>query len=95
MQLHELKTDPELFDDAYYGERTFEVRFNDRNFQTRDILWLRRTQYTGEQMRSGSPLIYCGRSITAIVISVSSGGYGLKEGWCILGIKIINKTDAY
>ena len=96
MKLHELKTDPELFDDVWCGEKTFEIRFNDRDFKTGDILWLRRTQHSGELMKREVcplPLMYCSRSIVAQITYILPGGYGLKDGWCILGIRVIENRN--
>ena len=52
---HELKTDPDVFDEVARGEKTFEIRYNDRNFQIGDRLTLRRTDFTGEEMKAGKP----------------------------------------
>lgn len=40
MQYHKLKTWPEFFDAVKSGEKTFEVRKNDRHFQVGDWLCL-------------------------------------------------------
>jgi hypothetical protein len=89
MKIHELKTDPELFDDVWLGKKKFEIRFNDRDFNVGDTLWLRKTQFTGEQMRVESfPLDYTGASILAEIGYILTG-YGLQEGWCILGINVL------
>ncbi len=96
MKLHELKSDPGQFDAVWDGKKPFEIRRNDRNFQVGDLLWLRRTRFTGEQMKQmpdNCLLEYSGRSIVALIKYILPGGYGLRAGWCILGIAGITKEE--
>jgi len=90
MKLHELKTDSILFDDVWAGNKTFEIRYNDRNFQVGDFLWLRKTMYSGKEMKQGRDLIYMNSEITAKITYILTG-YGLKNNWCILGIDVIER----
>lgn len=84
---HELKTDPLPFDKVWTGSKNFEIRKNDRNYQLGDGLQLRETQFSGEEMADGSPLVYTGRQITCLVSYILHGPvYGLEEGWCIMSI---------
>lgn len=87
MALHELKTDPEPFDAVADGRKTHEVRRNDRNYEVGDELILRRTEYTGVQMRLlGKPLVYSDvPSIRRRVTHIQSG-YGLNDHWVILSL---------
>lgn len=84
-KVHELKTDPEPFDAVWEGEKTFELRKNDRDFQVNDELFLRETVSTGKEMAEGAPLLFTGRSIIAEVSHILVG-YGLQDGWCILSL---------
>ena len=84
---HELKTDPEVFDAVKSGEKTFEIRLNDRNFKVGDVLFLRRTRHTGEEMRVGMPLEYTDDELRKTVRYILHGPiYGLADGWVIMSI---------
>jgi hypothetical protein len=83
---HELKTDPEPFMDVWKCVKTFEVRKNDRNFQVGDTLVLKQTVHSAHDMATKDlPLQYTGRQFVCSVVYILSG-YGLQEGYVILGI---------
>lgn len=84
---HELKTDPEVWDAVASGAKTHEIRFNDRAFAVGDGLVLRKTRYTGAEMRAGKPLEYIGTPLTRVVSHVLTG-YGLTDGWVILSFAL-------
>jgi hypothetical protein len=82
---HELKTDPEVFQATYEGKKPFEIRFDDRGFVVGDVLALKETQFSGEEMKAGKPLLYTGREFYFDVSYVLHGPcYGLKDGWVIM-----------
>jgi len=85
----DLKTDPELFEETFTGRKTFEIRINDRNYQIGDILVLHETMHSGEEMVRGKPLVYTGRVCDVKVTNILNGGYGLSEGWVVMST---NKT---
>lgn len=91
VKTHELKTDPEVFYAVASGQKTFELRYDDRNFQYGDILVLRRTKYSSEQMREGGlPLEYTGEECRVRVGYVLCGPvYGLMDGWVIMSIEVV------
>lgn len=86
MKIHELKTDPEPFAASLRGDKPYEIRRNDRNFSKGDMLILRETLHGGVEMAEGAPLEYTGRVLSRWVTEVRSG-YGLKDGWVILGVR--------
>lgn len=71
LMIHELKIIPEYYNDIISGRKTFEVRFNDRNYQVGDVLVLREYE-NGE---------YTGRAIERKVIYIldETSGYVLKD----------------
>jgi len=97
---HTLKTDPEVFDAVRDGLKTFEIRFNDRDFKVGEVLILLKTLHTGEEMQSakvadivypGKPLVYTGDRIYAKISYILKGPiYGLQEGWVILNLSDIS-----
>ena len=90
--IHELKCDPAPFAEVALGRKTFELRKGDRPFRARDVLLLRETSWSAEQMVGGRPLAYTGREIAARILSVISGPrYGLLEGWVILSLVILHQ----
>ena len=89
MSLHELKIWPEYFDAVASGRKTFEVRKNDRDFRTRDILTL----------REWSPFsqTYSGRTLDALVTYVTyDPEWGFPPGVCVMAITLrdLVHTDA-
>jgi hypothetical protein len=82
---HSLKTDPDVFDAVWNGLKTFEIRFNDRDFKVGDWLSLHETKYSGSEMKACAPLDYTGRTMLKQVSHVLSG-YGLADGWVCLSL---------
>lgn len=75
--IHDLKILPEYFEAVLKGVKTFELRKNDRNFKTEDMLKLR--EYSNGE--------YTGREVLKRVTYILEGGsYGLEEGYVILAI---------
>lgn len=84
--IHELKVWPVFFDAILTGRKTFEVRRNDRGFQTLDLLLLR--EYNPDVMRylSGEvPQRYTGRVIHAR-IGYLLAGYGISDGYVVMAL---------
>ena len=84
MSEHELKTWPEFYRCLESGEKTFELRKDDRGFRAGDVLRLREWrrlrvvdgvaegEYTGREMR---------RTVTYVL-----SGFGLERGYVALGL---------
>ena len=82
---HELKCHPMYFSRIVSGQKTFEVRKNDRNFQVNDILILQEYDPEKGWPDHGSYDVY-----RAKVIYIET--YAQQEGYVVLGI-IGDKND--
>jgi hypothetical protein len=76
---HELKTWPPYFGQVLSGEKTFEVRKNDRDYKVGDELHLREwdpslEEYSGRELR---------RTITFVLLG---SRFGIEEGTCVLAL---------
>jgi ASC-1-like (ASCH) protein len=79
MNHHDLKTASQFFHMVWQGRKTAEVRHNDRNFQTGDIVRLREWDST----------VYSGRTVTAKILSVvlhEEFPEGIKPGYCLISL---------
>jgi Domain of unknown function (DUF3850) len=80
--VHRLKTVQPYFDAALNGEKSFELRRHDRDFQVGDLVELREWNQQGKS--------FTGREVSFLIIyildSEQGGKYGLKDGYCILGL---------
>lgn len=75
-KVHELKIQPEYYEAVVSGEKTFEVRKNDRGFITGDLLVLK--EWNGET--------FTGRTIRKKISYMIAGVDGIMPGYCVLGI---------
>lgn len=74
---HEIKILPQYYEAVSKGNKRFELRKDDRNYQVGDIIKLREwdgKEYTGYEMITG--IRYILRDCPE---------YGLMEGYCIFG----------
>ena len=78
MKVHNLKIKPCYFNDVIKGVKTFEVRYNDRDFKIGDYITLEEFNNHG----------YTGRFITAEIIYILKDNEYLKENYVVLGIKL-------
>lgn len=94
MNAHALKTDPESFEAVYRGNKSHEIRFNDRNYQVGDQVILQETKWSAEMMKYRPeiyPLIFTGREIKASISHIQKG-YGLARDWCVLSLHVYFKA---
>ena len=79
MKINELKIQPKYFTEVLYKRKNFELRKDDRNYQVGDLITLREYEngtYTGREIKN-LPINFILRDCPE---------YGLKEGYCILGL---------
>ncbi len=93
-QAHELKTLARYFEAVERGDKTFEVRLNDRAFQTGDTITLVKMDNEGNFYvsppgdRFGK--ITLKRKITYIL---QGGQFGIEPRYCVLGLGPVENTD--
>lgn len=81
--VHKLKTLDRYYDAVAAGTKTFEVRKNDRAFQTGDILELVRWTNTSLGMREDIGPKIIRKRITYLL---QGGQFGIEPQYCILGL---------
>lgn len=87
MKEHELKCINPFFSDIWNSKKDFDVRKNDRYFQVNDYLLLK--EYNSEIHRYLKRKIYC--RIKYILLA-KDYPEGIKEGYCVLGLEIVDKS---
>ena len=75
---HKLKLREELWDAVMSGDKCFEVRDNDRGFQSGDTVTFVKVDQSGIVI----PHNQCVFEITYVL-----SGWGIKEGYVVFGIK--------
>lgn len=81
MKTHDLKLNTEFCDAVLSGEKTFEVRKNDRGFQTGDLIRFIPTDGT---VREHTKHEISGHTYK---ITYILNGWGIKNGYVVLGIR--------
>ena len=95
MKIHELKIKEEYFEEILKGNKTFELRKNDRNYEVGDLIHFNifenlKNPYEKIEVRA----TYNGKDlfeITYILKNVPE--YGLDKDYCILGIKKLDTKN--
>jgi hypothetical protein len=83
--IHELKCWIEYYGIIADGDKTFEIRNNDRDFKVFDVLHLR--EYDPKKME------YTGNSLYAEVLYILSDFVGLQPGYVAMQIRILDETE--
>ena len=86
MKLHELKIKHEYLIDVALGNKTFELRYNDRDYQVGDLIRFIDISvgYTNNDVE---PSIYENTLYRITYVLKDVEKYGLDKDYCILGIK--------
>ena len=89
MQEHVLKTWPAFFDAVQRGEKSFEVRRDDRGFQKGDVLVLQRTEsnsaYSSVDVDYGGNVSHEIRRRIAYVLT--GGQFGIQPGYVVMALE--------
>jgi hypothetical protein len=83
IRVHELKIAKDYADSVHFGDKTFEVRLNDRGFQKGDIVRFKPLGKSGASVDTSHPLYEKEYEITYVLGSF----YGLAQGYVAFGIK--------
>lgn len=81
MQIHQLKILPQYFEPALTGEKTFEIRLNDRRFKIGDWIQLK-------EFEAGK---FTGRYVVGVITYLTD--YYQQEGYVVLAYK--SKCSGY
>lgn len=80
MTLHEIKLNYKYCDDVLSGRKPFEVRYNDRFYQTGDSVRF-------IPVTDGGESVYHEISKWEFDITFVLSGFGLKENWVVFAIR--------
>ncbi len=83
---HELKTIGRYFDAVADGSKTFEVRKNDRAFQTGDTITLVRLDDNGCYTMGEGGRFTTVKITKRITYLLQGGQFGIEPGYCVLGL---------
>ena len=89
MKTHNLKLSIEFCDAVLSGEKTFEVRKNDRGFQTGDLIRFIPTDVTSYRSSDGTVREHAKHEISGHTYKITYilNGWGIKNGYVVLGIR--------
>ena len=95
MKIHELKILPQYFNAVIEGEKTFELRKDDRGFKVGDVLMLKEFSLNEKyETIEGAETYFSGRKILReinYILKDVSEKMGLEKDYAILGIKPIDE----
>lgn len=85
---HQLKAWPEFFKDTFSGVKTAELRYNDRDYQEGDVLWLREWEpntgeYSGRECWRRVGHVLHGAGIVGVIAPLR----GLCSNYVMLSLK--------
>ena len=86
MAEHELKIAPAYYDAIKRGDKTFEVRRDDRGFQKGDVLKLK--GWSGTCYSSRHPVIRC-----EVLWILTGGQLGIQPGFVVMSIKMLSEPS--
>ena len=91
MKIHELKIKEEYYKAIIDGEKTFELRKNDRDYQVGDLIQFNDKLFTPKYYFEGATEKYyplpCETLFKITYVLKDVPEYGLDKDYCILGIK--------
>ena len=88
MKLHRIKLDNKYIESVYMGHKSYEVRFNDRDYKVGDII--RFIDDKGEPLKSSM----CPELPFYRIVHRLKSVEGLEEGYVVLGIDEIKESKS-
>ena len=85
---HELKCHPKHFQPAWVGDKTFEIRLNDRNFHERDEIVLREWEPGDTPIDVGE---YTGREIEGVIEYLTD--FRQRQDWVVFSYRVTTRTE--
>lgn len=86
MKTHNLKLNIEFCEDVLRGKKTFEIRYDDRNYKVGDLI-----KFTAVNSR-GKYIHHTIKNHTYKITYILNG-WALKDGYVALGIKEVKNHD--
>jgi len=83
MKQHRLKTHPQYFERILSGDKTFEVRKNDRDFQVGDEIILEEW-YPESESYSGD------WALVRVTYLLQGGQFGIEDDYIVMSIRILS-----
>lgn len=87
-RVHELKITKDYADSVYCGDKTFELRYNDRGYQKGDIVRFFTIDHDKKELKD-HPLYKKEYEITYVI----NHGFGLDKAWVAFAIKPIEESE--
>jgi hypothetical protein len=88
MRYHRLKTLAPYWQRVAYGEKKFEIRKNDRDFQVGDVLELEYVETEDIPINQNAGPLLCYARVKYVFCG---GQFGLEVGYCIMSIELESK----
>jgi|HubBroStandDraft_1064217.scaffolds.fasta_scaffold549892_2 ASC-1-like (ASCH) protein len=86
--IHELKIDDKQFDAIWAGDKTHEVRVNDRDYKVFDVLKFTKTWKESDSLGTSR----CSATIHALITDITlQGTYDLPPHVCCMSIKVFKR----
>lgn len=81
---HEIKCLPQFFKASWCGDKTFEIRYNDRRYQERDEIVLKEWDPKTRE--------FTGREIEGFITYLTT--FSQKKGWCTFSYRETGRHDS-
>lgn len=91
-KVHSLKIAKRFYKAVKDGSKTFEIRFDDRDYKIGDRIRFKTGQYSLDQLHILNWYEVPGEWEITYKLTATDFPEGIKDGFCILGLKEVNKN---